>query len=261
MKKIISVSMLFILAFCLNFSFSVSANGVGAQFPIIDEGNVLSDEEFSEIEARFVEIREQYVCDIAAVIVNEPYADTAQQAADNIYDYGDYGVGENYDGILFYICLDTREYHFTTCGDVAQIFNDNALIYIEDNVIKFLKEDDFYKALKNYADIIEEVLTGSYAYNSVAVAGGNRILLIIGFAVLISLIIAFIATFIQVSKMKTALEQDNASDYMKKGSFNLTGQGDIFLYSHIDRREKPKNKSSTHISSSGRSHGGRGGSF
>ena len=47
-------------------------------------------------------------------------------------------------------------------------------------------------------------------------------------------------------------------------SYHLRTNQDLFLYSNISKRPKPKESSSgssTHRSSSGRSHGGRGGSF
>ena len=61
--------------------------------------------------------------------------------------------------------------------------------------------------------------------------------------------------------MKTAVENDYAANYMKPGSMNLTMSRDLFLYSRITKTEKPKGGSDTHTSSSGRTHGGRGGSF
>ena len=64
-----------------------------------------------------------------------------------------------------------------------------------------------------------------------------------------------------MSQMKTAVENDYASDYVKKGSKNIRFSRDIFLYSHIDKRAKPKEQSSSHVSSSGKTHGGGGGKF
>ena len=61
--------------------------------------------------------------------------------------------------------------------------------------------------------------------------------------------------------MKTAVENDYAANYVKPGSKQLTMSRDIFLYSHITKTEKPKNNSGSHNSSSGRTHGGGGGSF
>ena len=55
-----------------------------------------------------------------------------------------------------------------------------------------------------------------------------------------------------------------AKDYVKSGSLKLTEQKDLFLYRRVDRREKSESRSggsSTHTSSSGKTHGGASGSF
>lgn len=61
--------------------------------------------------------------------------------------------------------------------------------------------------------------------------------------------------------MKTAVKEDYAGNYMKPNSMNLDFSRDIFLYSTVTKTEKTKSDSGSHTSSSGRSHGGRGGSF
>jgi uncharacterized protein len=59
-----------------------------------------------------------------------------------------------------------------------------------------------------------------------------------------------------------SVRQQNAGDYVKKGSMQLTDSGDYFMYRRVVRTALPKNNSSsTHSSSSGRSHGGGGGKF
>ena len=58
-----------------------------------------------------------------------------------------------------------------------------------------------------------------------------------------------------------------AAAYVKRGSMNVTQARDLYLYSHVDRQVRQKESSSsgggsrTHRSSSGRTHGGRGGKF
>ena len=85
---------------------------------------------------------------------------------------------------------------------------------------------------------------------------------VIGAALLIPLLVAFIMMSSKLAKMKTAVENNYAANYMKPGSKTLTVSRDLFLYSHVTKTPKPKeNGSSSHTSSSGRSHGGGGGKF
>ena len=48
---------------------------------------------------------------------------------------------------------------------------------------------------------------------------------------------------------------------MKQGSLQVTESRDIFLYRNVIRTAKPKETSTTHTSSSGRTHGGSSGKF
>ena len=84
---------------------------------------------------------------------------------------------------------------------------------------------------------------------------------VIVMCLLAPLLIAFIMMKKKLKKMKTAVENDYAANYIKPGSMNLTMSRDLFLYSRVTKTEKPKSSSETHTSSSGRTHGGRGGSF
>ena len=65
--------------------------------------------------------------------------------------------------------------------------------------------------------------------------------------------------------MNTAVNEDFAENYINKNSYKLTNSQDIYLYSRIDRVERPKEDSSfwTVIRlSSGETHGGTaGGSY
>ena len=92
-------------------------------------------------------------------------------------------------------------------------------------------------------------------------------------SVVIGIVIAFLYTNFLKSQLKTVKSKPSASDYVIPGSFTLTGQRDVFLYRNIKKTPKPKNNSgsrggssfgggsSTHRSSSGRTHGGSRGSF
>ena len=66
-------------------------------------------------------------------------------------------------------------------------------------------------------------------------------------------------------KLKSVKMQTSAGGYEDRGSRNLTTRQDIFLYHTVNRVPKPDESSSggstTFKGSSGRSHGGRGGSF
>lgn len=78
--------------------------------------------------------------------------------------------------------------------------------------------------------------------------------------ILPALLIGLIVMLIKLHQMKNVRRQDTAADYMKPGSMNLTDSQNIFLYSAVTKTAKPE-EPQTHTSSSGETHGGRGGDY
>ena len=231
--------------------------------PIIDEAEYLSESQLAELTEKFEAIRQKYDFEVAVYTEYEMTSYDAMSSADDIYDYAGYGAGENDDGIMLYICSDTREYHFTTHGKGLEYFNENGLAYLESKVVPHLSENDYYEAFEEYIETTDELLQmakGGKPYNekqySMKYLFGVIIVCLIA-----PLLIAFWMMKRKLKKMKTAVENDYAANYIKPGSMRIDTSRDLFLYSRITKTERPKSSSGTHTSSSGRTHGGRGGSF
>ena len=244
----------------------LSALPVYAKFEqpsVSDAAGYLTDEQYAELTERLNKIREEYCFDVAFVSEKSMSAYDAQAAADDIYDYNGYGYGESYDGILFYIADSERKYHFSTCGSGETIFNENGLAYLEKKIVPYLKKDNYYAAVKSYAEHTEELLemaAEGKPFNK-RQHSMKYILCVVAGTLLLPLILAYFMMNKKLCAMKTAVKEDNAGNYMKPDSMNLDFSRDIFLYSAVTKTEKPKSDSGSHTSSSGRSHGGRGGSF
>lgn len=255
MKKIGSYILLLLVICAVVFPFSVAAQASPA---LVDNANVLSVGERTELSGRLEKLRSTYNVDVAFVIANKIAGADAQSEADNIYDYNGYGVGETHDGILYFVCETTHEYAFSTCGSGIKIFNDDGLEYIDNAMLPHLKKGDYYQAISVYADKCEELI--NMAVNGQPYKKKINILYVIAGIILIPLALAFALMTRKLSKMNTAVMQAGAAQYMKPGSMDISNSRDIFLYSTVTKREKPKD-STTHTSSSGRTHGGRSGSF
>lgn len=231
-----------------------------------DEAGFLSESEVSELETKLEAIRTEYDIDIAIYTETDMSGADAQQTADDIYDYNGYGAGENDDGMLLYVSQNPRNYHLTTYNRGHDIFGSSELSKIEDDILPHLKENDYYGAFLAYADCSESILeSAAYDENYEFTLSDN--LYFYGFvaviALALSLVIALIAMLIKLSKMKTAVKKVDAEGYMKNGSVNISVSQDIFLYSTVTKVARPKEseQDTTHVSSSGRTHGGSGGSY
>ena len=231
--------------------------------PIFDNAGYLMQSELHELSQKLNKIRTKYQFEVAIYAESDMTSDTAEASADDIYDYNGYGAGKNDDGILLYICSDTREYHFTTHGKGLEYFNANGLKYLESKVIPHLSENDYYEAFEAYIKAADELLQlaeNGTPYNEKQYSTKYLIGVIV-ICLLAPLLIAFWMMKRKLKKMKTAVENDSAANYIKPVSMNIAVAKDLFLYSRITKTEKTKSSSGTHTSSSGRTHGGRGGSF
>ncbi|MBQ4110754.1 MAG: TPM domain-containing protein [Clostridia bacterium] len=257
MKRIIALFFVFLI--CITPCFAEEFTNP----PITDGAEYLTSGELEGLSAKLEEIRQKYTFEVAIVTENEMSGTSAMASADDIYDYNGYGAGANDDGIMLYICRSTREYHITTHADGMRVFNERGIKYLKNNLIPYLESDDYYHAMVTFADLADELL--NMAANGEPFNEKQHetkdILIILACAVLIPLLIAHIKTSNQLKKMKTAVENDYAANYVKEGSKRLDFSRDIFMYSNITKTEKAKNDSGSHKSSSGRTHGGGGGSF
>lgn len=155
--------------------------------------------------------------------------------------------------------------YYEECADV--LYNYYYTDYSDDGY--YVTDDDYvYEDLYpdySYDDGINQTIRTNEIFSlkwiGISVAGG--------------LIIALIYTFFLKSQLHTVKSKNSASDYLVEGSINITRSRDIFMYKNVHKTPKPKSNtssggrsgggfgggSSTHVSSSGRSHGGSRGSF
>ena len=154
MKKMFSCMLLLLISMTL----LLPAYAAFDNPPIIDDAGYLMQSELDELSRELDKVREKYNFEVAIYTESDMTSDTAEASADDIYDYNGYGAGENDDGILLYICRDTREYHFTTHGKGLEYFNKNGLVYLESKVLPYLEDDNYYKAFEVYIKTADELL-------------------------------------------------------------------------------------------------------
>ncbi len=223
---------------------------------VADNADVLTDSQEAELITRLEELGAANALEVAIVTVDSNEGKTPEAFADDFYDCNGYGYGENDDG--FMVVYNTgkldgnRNVWISTHGKAISLLSDMDIDIIVEMIIPALKNGDYVGAFNTFID-------ESAGYIQVA----NPIYrifacLVIGFA------LAFFIVKIQASKLKTVKMQVNAADYV--GDVVITSRYDNFMYRNIDKSPIPKERSgsgssSTHTSSSGRTHGGGGRSF
>ncbi|NMA65082.1 MAG: TPM domain-containing protein [Clostridiaceae bacterium] len=230
---------------------------------LVDNADLLTDYEEELLDSQLESISEKHKCEVAIVTVYSLEGKTAKEYADDFFDYNGYGYGEDDDGILLLISMEYSDWAMSTYGYAITEFPNKVLDYMADEFIPYLSSGDFYGAFLRYSERCDEVLTqgsSGSAYDTRKTLGlVPRLLISLGVGVLFALII----TEIMKAQLKSVRYQPAASSYVRKNSVDIRQRTDLFLYSRVVRRAKPKSTSgsSTHRSSSGRIHGGRSGKF
>lgn len=240
---------------------------------LVDDAGLLSDDEEMALLGTLDEISERQQVDVVVVTVDSLEGCSAMEYADDFYDYYGYGFGEQEDGILFLISMEERDWYISTTGYGITAVTDAGLSYMSERFIDDLSDGDYAAAFTTYAKLCDDYITQANTGEPYDVDNlpkepfwfAGNLVITFGFGFLIALI----ATGIMRGKLKTVYSRPEADSYVRSGSMHITRQNDLFLYRHIDRREKPEESSSdgssggssTHTSSSGTTHGGGGGKF
>lgn len=287
MKKIYSLFSLFL---CLAL-LVLPASAVPLR--LVDEADLLTDEEYSALLDRLDAISLKHGADVAIYTLPSLGGHDITVWADTVYDSEGYGQGSDYSGIIFVISMDEREWAISTCGEAIDIFTDRRQQNMTDAMIGDLSAGNYADAFYTYAGYCEDLLEAGvptyeddeftyigfeddYAVVSPGYTTGDTFSVgeCLIAAIIIGLIAAAIYTFILVNQLKSVAPAKNATIYTRPDSFNLTRKQEVFLYKNVSRVRRQQNngasgssrssggsRSSTHRSSSGRSHGGSRGRF
>ena len=253
------------------------AEGTATVF-VIDEAELLTEEEEQLLEEKIALLRNGYFEDIVIVTTNNTGGKSSMEYADDYYDYNGYADA----GILLLIDMGNREWWISTKGTTCNYaLNDRDIQRIGKKIAKSLKSEKYKQACEIFLEEVDEELYDHYdcelgpVFREPGLDGTlkrwwrniNWVAVLIAEAV--AIVAAFIIVGVMKHGMKTARSKNQAQDYIRPGSFQLTNSADIYLYSdttsrrieHEDHSGFDSGGSSTHTSSSGDTHGGGGGSF
>lgn len=228
---------------------------------LCDFAGALSAGEAEEISAKLDSVSDELGMDIV-VVTDSDIEESPVAYADDFYDYNGYRG----DGILLFVDISGRDWHISTKGYGITAVTDAGLEYMSEQFKPYLSEGDYYKAFGVFADLCVDFVKQARSgrpYDSGNLPKGSVPPVLIPIAIGVGAVIALIICLVWRAQLKSVRARSSAVDYVRSGSFNVTRSRDIFLYSKLECREKPKDDggSSTHASSSGSEHGGGGGKF
>lgn len=230
-----------------------------AEQRVYDKAALFTDEEVRKLEKDIADMKERIGYDVVIVTTDYvPLNGTSMEYADDFYDNGDFGVGAGKSGVLFLIDMDNREIWISTCGEMIGILTDEKIDKILDRVYPSMPNGAYYSAAKQFLVQTEKCV------NPPSKAGVGLV---------IGLLISGITWSVIAGKYRGGRQKENYA-YQRDGRMHMVNREDRFLKKHVSQRKIPKSpppqsrssgsssgRSTMHVSSSGRTHGGGGRKF
>ncbi len=241
MKKILYVSLCTLL--CVLMLLPVMAQ---SPLRLVDNADVLTEAEEQNVLSVLDRLSEKHKCDIVIVTTNDTGSKTMMEYADDYFDYN--GYSEN--GVLLLVNMKQRDMWISTCGTCIDEIPDDDVLF--NQFTDYISYGEYEEGFIAFAKACSDELS-------------PNILACIVVAVVVGLIVALVGTGILKKQLISVKKNDNANSYVREGSLNLTVNSDRFLYKNVSKTVRQSSSSSrgtsTHRSSSGRSHGGGGRRF
>ena len=243
---------------------------------VFDDANVFTNSEELSLDKEAGALGDSYNMDIIIVSVDDAGGKSSREYADDYFDYNGFGKGTNRDGILFLIDMDNREIYISTSGEAIRYLTDMRTENIlQDSYDNGLSEQDFYSGTRAFLSSTKNYLqmgipSGQYSEDE----GGrpkNKLSLLDGLIGLFGGAAGsggFYFRTKQKYKMKNPIKP---LTFRSNSQINLLANENNLLDTRTSQRIIPtptssgssntSGRSSTHTSSSGRTHGGGGKKF
>jgi uncharacterized protein len=250
MKKIISL--LLVLMLCASLAITAYAAEADESF-IIDNADLLADYEESSLNKKLAEISEAYQAQIVVMTVDYLDGKDIDTYLESTYDTQGFGYGQDHDGVLLLVCMQTREWRILSNGFAGEAIKPDTIDKMGEAFVSDLSDGFYAKAFKAFADECEYYLNGYL--NGFPFETGKALLISLGVGILLAMGI----TKGWKKQLKSVQKKSKANAYVINGSMNVTQSGDYFMYRNVDKTKREKSSSSSSSGGSSRSTGG--GSF
>ena len=253
MKRVFS--MILVPVLLILFTVSVSA----AQMPrLVDAADLLPAAQEDDLLTQLDQVSQELQVDVVIVTMDSCGGHDPDDVIAAYYDEYGFGYGVNRDGVVLLLSMAERDWRILSNGFAADAITLSEIDMIGDQIVDELSDGEYYEAFMEFTDLCRYEVEGER--NGFPFNFGQSLLV----SVAIGFVVAFIATGIMRSKLKSVHSQTGAREYTVPGSMNVTRSNDLFLYRTLDRRHKPQQSSSSHGSGFRGGGGGRnigGGKF
>ncbi|MBT9776347.1 TPM domain-containing protein [Clostridium sp. MCC353] len=277
------VMVMFCLAFCMPVWAGTSETADESQ-RVFDHAGLFTSAQTASMETEIAELQKKMKMDVVVATTKDSGGKSAVEYADDFYDYGGFGTGNDYNGLLFLIDMDNRELTISTSGIMRRYLTDKRIDSMLDRIYEYASQGD-------YEGCVEQFLKDTLKYYNKGIQAGQYIYDVetgsISFhrsirwyewmlALGVSLFAAGSSCLSVVRKYGMKKERRKSADfnlaYRADCHFALQNQSDSLVNKFVTQAVIPRHtssgssggggrsggsgRSSVHRSSSGRSHGG-----
>ena len=255
-----------------NLSAILSTPAVDASEKVYDFAGLYSDSEVEELYLAASKYIETYNLDLVLVTTQDNTKESTRVYAEDFYDYNDFGIGTNYDGVLFVIDMQNREFYMLVSGSAINMYPDSRIDECLEVVFSDIAAGDYYEGTKKFIDKISTYanIGAPDEYGNEPEPKGLAKLSIMPWSSIIisSAIATVVVMWIFIRKNKLVRVATSSSHYLKSSDIHLINE--LFLGRNISRSARSHDTSSggghsggSSVShgSSGRSHSGGGRNF
>ena len=249
----------------------LSTPAVDASIKIYDFANLYTENQEELLYSKITNYINDYDFDLAVVTIDSNEKVSTKAYAQDFYDYNDFGIGSSYDGVLFLIDMDKREFYMVTNGASINMYTDVRIDKCLDVSYNYIVAGEYYNGTMAFIDELDRLASigepDEYGrepkLTGIAKLKSMSWLTIVVFSVITTIVVMYIL----ISNNKLARVANSSRHYMTKADVSVANEN--FLGKNVHRIPRASESSSSSSSSgrsissgsSGRSHGGGGRKF
>ena len=253
---------------------------------VYDGADLLTQDQEEKLQEQAVSLGKELSLDVVIVTTDDAGGKTAQEYADDFFDYNGFGYEDGeYSGILYLIDMDNRQSAISTTGTAIPRYSDREQDAWQDRLLEYLGDGDYYGACQEFLDGVKRYEAypesggsgtapgsnppgGSGSYGGSVPAAGRGNSQELGKTLLVRLGISLVVAAAVVGAMALSARRMSGAGARayQKGQVNVRRREDRFTHTTVVTRKIETNNnnnhrsggggSSVHTGSSGRSHGG-----
>ena len=266
----------FLLLVCLMLCFLSAAQAEPSR--LIDDADLFTAQEEAELLGLISDFQRETGMDFVIYTSDTYHSESLADLADDKYDYGGYGLDDEFSGVLYLIDMYERTPYLSTTGAMIDYMTDQRIEAAHNSSYDFL-------ASGQYADAAAQMIYSVYGYWEAGIPEGQyrydiitgqrltgRHKVLTGSEVLVCALIGLVVALLFAKTVQGRYTLKGSTyqyDFRENSTVNLTRERDDFIRTTTTRVRKVQSSSGgsgghsggsgVHRSSSGRSHGGGAG--